>query len=150
MLILDVTIPALPKLTGQTAILPDTVKDVALAGNYAYVADYESGLRIFDASNPTAPVEVGFYDTSGFAEAVTVVGSYAYVADGFNGLRIINITNSAAPTEVGSINTFAYARDVAVVGSYAYVANPGRFLLTILHYRDSGNCGELCLCKWNV
>ena len=32
-------------------------------GNYIYEANYRSGLRIFDATNPLAPVEIGFFDT---------------------------------------------------------------------------------------
>lgn len=32
-------------------------------GNFIYEANYKSGLRVFDATNPLAPVEVGFIDT---------------------------------------------------------------------------------------
>lgn len=35
-----------------------------------------------DVTNLADPMEVGFYDTPGNAEAVAVAGSYAYVADG--------------------------------------------------------------------
>ena len=37
---------------------------VAMSGNLAYVAASSAGLRIINLSNPAAPVEVGFYDTS--------------------------------------------------------------------------------------
>ncbi len=40
----------------------------------AYVAAGEGGVRILDVSNPTAPVEVGFYATPGPAWSITVVG----------------------------------------------------------------------------
>jgi len=45
------------------------------------VDDYGSGLRVLESSNPTAPVEVGFYDTLGLAYGVDVSGGYVYVAD---------------------------------------------------------------------
>lgn len=32
-------------------------------GNFIFEANYRSGLRIYDASNPVAPVEVAFFDT---------------------------------------------------------------------------------------
>ncbi|MFT7462016.1 MAG: choice-of-anchor B domain-containing protein [Pseudohongiellaceae bacterium] len=32
-------------------------------GNLIYEANYRSGLRVFDASNPTSPVETAFFDT---------------------------------------------------------------------------------------
>ena len=55
--------------------------DVAVAGSYAYVADWFGGLRVINVANPAAPIEVGFYDTPGNASGVAVAGSYAYVAD---------------------------------------------------------------------
>ncbi len=62
---------------------------MAVTGNYAYVADGLSGLRIIDVSVPSAPAEVGFYDTSGTAFGVAVAGNYAYVADSGYGLFIL-------------------------------------------------------------
>lgn len=32
-------------------------------GNLIYEANYRSGLRVFDATNPTSPVEIGYFDT---------------------------------------------------------------------------------------
>ncbi|MFN5892129.1 MAG: hypothetical protein ACK45Z_05770, partial [Dolichospermum sp.] len=62
-------------------------------GNYAYVADIDSGLQIIDISNPTTPTLKGNYDTSGSAWGVQVLGNYAYVADIDSGLQIIDISN---------------------------------------------------------
>ena len=73
---------------------PDTAIGVYVSGAYAYVADYgdyDAGLPIIDASNPSSPHEVGYYNTPGFAEGVYVSGAYAYVADVEAGLRIIKI-----------------------------------------------------------
>ena len=80
--ILNIADPSLPTLAGQTGVFPGIVNDVAVAGNYAYVADGSAGLRIIDVSLPSAPAEVGFYDTPGAAYDVAVAGNYAYVADG--------------------------------------------------------------------
>ncbi|MCK4413440.1 MAG: hypothetical protein KAY32_07855 [Candidatus Eisenbacteria sp.] len=38
---------------------------VAVAGDYAYIADYQAGLRIIDVSDPTAAFGVGAKDTPG-------------------------------------------------------------------------------------
>ena len=83
----------------------------------------DSGLRIVDIANPAAPREVGYYDTPGAGEGVTVAGTYAYVADGYSGLRIVDIANPTAPHEVGYYNTPGYALGVTVAGTYAYVAH---------------------------
>ena len=63
--------------------------NVAVGGNYAYVADTWEGMRIIDISNPSNPFEVGFFDTGSSAMGVTVSGNYAYVADGDDGLYIL-------------------------------------------------------------
>ena len=43
-------------------------------------------------SLPSAPAEVGFYDTPGTAGGVAVAGNYAYVADNKYGLFILAYT----------------------------------------------------------
>ncbi len=96
--------------------------DVAISGNYAYVAA-QGALSVFDISIPAHPVMVAIVDTPGSAEGVAVSGNFAYVADWDAGLRVINITDPTAPVEVGSIDTPGYAYGVAVSGSYAYVAD---------------------------
>jgi Ca2+-binding RTX toxin-like protein len=75
---------------------------VQVVGNYAYVADYTSGLQIIDISNPTTPTLKGNYDTSGYARGVQVVGNYAYVADDDKGLQIIDVSEfiNKAPTNL--------------------------------------------------
>lgn len=123
LVIVNIADSAHPALIGQTVPLPDVVRDVAVAGSYAYVADYYGGLRVIDVANPAAPDEVGAHDTPGSARGVAVAGSYAYVADWDGGLRMINVANSTAPVEVGAYEMPGYAWSVAVAGSYAYVAD---------------------------
>jgi hypothetical protein len=52
-----------------------------VAGNYAYVAAGYSGLRVIDVSNPTEPIETGFYITPGIAHSVAISGRFACVGD---------------------------------------------------------------------
>src|SRR2546421_676979 len=65
---------------------------VAVAGNYAYVADEFTGLQIIDISDAVNPQRVGGYDTSGRAYGIVVVGNYAYVADEAAGLQILDVS----------------------------------------------------------
>ncbi|MBD2289535.1 DUF4347 domain-containing protein [Microcystis wesenbergii FACHB-1317] len=96
--------------------------DVQVVGNYAYVADGDSGLQIIDISNPTNPTLKGNYDT-GWAYGVQIVGNYAYIADTYTGLQIIDISNPTNPTFKGNYYTSEAvpAYDVQVVGNYAYI-----------------------------
>ena len=70
---------------------PSQAEGVYVSGNYAYVADDESGLRIIDISNPSLPNEVGYYDTPGYAWGVYVSGNYVYVADNGYGFLILEM-----------------------------------------------------------
>ncbi|MFN9172750.1 MAG: DUF4347 domain-containing protein, partial [Dolichospermum sp.] len=101
----------------------DWARGVQVVGNYAYVADSDSGLQIIDISNPSTPTLKGNYNTSGAAFGVQVVSNYAYVADVYSGLQIIDISNPTTPTLKGNYDTSGWAYGVQVVGNYAYVAD---------------------------
>ncbi len=110
---------------------PYLAQNVYVAGNYAYVADYASGLQIVDLTNPKAPVIVGSYDTPGVANDVFVSGNYAYVADDGSGLQIIDVSNPKTPSLAGNYDTPGDAKAVFIFGNYAYVAD-GSYGLQII------------------
>ena len=106
----------------------DPAYDVAVAGNYAYVAAGSAGFRVVDLSNRTNST-VGEYYSRGHASRLAVAGHYAYVAEsgrwtGSNnlggGLEVIDIINPANPQRVGALTNFD-AGDIAVSGNYACV-----------------------------
>ena len=102
---------------------PGNATGVAVAGDYAYVADYTSGLQVIDISDPTSPVYAGSYNTPGYAYGVAVAGDHAYVADITHGLQVIDISDPTSPAYAGSYDTPGYAFGVAVAGDHAYVAD---------------------------
>lgn len=127
LVILNISNPAHPMVVSQGPMFPGSVTGVFVAGNYAYVAAGTGGLRVVDVSDPTAPAEVGVYDTPGYAHDVYVADSYAYVAD-VASLRVMDVSNPTAPQQVGfydlprgdSFRMGAYG--IYVAGAYAYVA----------------------------
>jgi hypothetical protein len=70
---------------------PGFADGVAIAGDYAYVADRPSGLHVIDISDPTNPVSAGSYDTPGTAYDVAISGDHAYVADYSSGLQVVQV-----------------------------------------------------------
>jgi len=104
--------------------LGEVALDVAVSGNYAYVAGVSS-LKVVDISNPKAPTVVGTENTTS-TRVIKIAGKYAY-AGGLNGLLVYDISDPHTPVLFGSTNT-GLVRDVDVVGRYAYVsANSGAF-----------------------
>ncbi len=88
LVVLDIADPAHPALLGRTGVLGGVVRDIVLAGGYAYVAAGSAGLIVIDVSNPAAPVQVGAVDTAGDARGVALAGTHAYVADAWMGIAV--------------------------------------------------------------
>lgn len=94
---------------------------VAVAGQYAYVAAYGSGLRVVDVSDAAHPTEVGVYQTESEAWSVVVEGRYAYVAT-HGSLHVVDVTDPAQPVRAGWLSILSGGlRDLAVSGGVAYM-----------------------------
>jgi hypothetical protein len=65
--------------------------DIAVHGNYAYVADRNDGLKVIDISNENSPEHKATIDTV-TAIGVGVSGSFAYVVDWIN-LNVVDISD---------------------------------------------------------
>lgn len=111
--------------------------NVYVSGNFAYACEivqtgYPShGLTIIDISNPTSPVEEGFYNTGKSVSSVWVSGIYAYLAATDSGLVILNISTPSSPSKTGAYNTPGRAYDIYLASNYAYVADGSSGLLII-------------------
>jgi hypothetical protein len=57
-------------------------------GDYCYVASEGTGIRAINISNPSVPVEAGFYDGVPQSRGVAVNGKYVYVTEKGDGLTI--------------------------------------------------------------
>ncbi|OJH48801.1 PGF-pre-PGF domain-containing protein [Methanohalophilus portucalensis] len=107
------------------------VNDVTISGNYAYIANGESGLVIMDISDPFSPSSTGsvYLGWRNFATDISVDGNYAYVCNEAHcsfdddGMIIIDISDPTNPFAAGSYTDSGYLFDVTVDGNYAYATN---------------------------
>ena len=109
-------IPALAPYAEAGGGIPN---DVAIDGNYAYVAA-ASALVILDISTPSDPQVVGSVALPGIVKGVALYGECAFVACDMDGLRVVDVSDPAHPTEVAHLDMTA--RSVTVHTWYAYVA----------------------------
>lgn len=109
----------------------DEIQDIEIAGNYAYLALGNHGIRILDVSNPDQPTQVGEFDTPGHSSGLSLKGNVLFVADGNNGLLVFDVSNPAAIEYLWRFSDPRDARDVAFRNNYAYIAD-GRSGLHIL------------------
>lgn len=100
-----------------------TIRSIFVSGNYAYLAETTSGLRVINITNPNSPSMVALFDTPGTASDIFVSGNTAYVADGSAGVQIVDVTTPAAPVLLGSYDTDGTTNDIFVKGNYAYLAD---------------------------
>lgn len=123
LVIWDISEPPHPRQVGSLLLpLPlQAAQDIKVAGDVALVITPKAGLRVVDVSEPTAPTEVGFYETSGIVLAVAVSGHIAYLVEKGKGLRVLDLSKPASPVEVGHLAR-ANIWDVAVADGYAYLA----------------------------
>ena len=114
--IVGVALPTLPSLLGGvTGLTRDRASDVAISGNYAFVARADAGtgsalllshsLAIIDIANPATPTLVATYDVpNGYyawsGRAVSVANGRAYLITD-NGLTVLDVSDPLVPVKIG-------------------------------------------------
>ena len=107
-------------------------EDIALVGDFAYVADKIEGIKVFDCTNVASPFQADHL--TGFDEAwdLVVDGDTVYVADKGYGLRVVDAANPGQPTVVADEPTSDgyLVSAIAVDGDTVYIGggtgNQGR------------------------
>ncbi|MFA7331388.1 MAG: T9SS type A sorting domain-containing protein [Candidatus Delongbacteria bacterium] len=100
----------------------DTVRDVVVDGDRAYLAANFAGLCIVDVSDPVHPLRLGTLPSLE-AQAVALQGQLAYLADREAGLRVIDVSDPALPRQTGHLPSLDKTLDVIVRDSLAFVAD---------------------------
>jgi len=118
----ELKLPTLPSFAGSYDT-PGFARGVAVAGDFAFVADHGSGLSVIDISDPNNPVFVDNITLLSNAYDVVVEGDLAFVAYGGAGLKIFDISNPSNLSSEGEYDTPNNAVDVAVSGDLAFVAD---------------------------
>lgn len=139
--IIDVSKPRTPALLSTFKGRARWNRGVDISGSMAYIASSmakgASSLQIVDISDPSAPVQVGSYETPGVAQDVAVLGTLAFVADREAGLEVIDVSDPANPIGAGFYRTRMFASKVAVSEQLTFMSLQKKGL-TILKY-DSRN-----------
>ena len=133
LVVMDISTPSRPVVTGGTEHLQGGIADVAVVGNRAYVVASEREplgwvtyiygvFAVVDISNPAHPTILSYLrmPRESWVRAVDVAGDRAYLIDD-KGLWTIDVSNSAAPTILGR---YWYSRGyvrVAASGDTVYV-----------------------------
>jgi YVTN family beta-propeller protein len=133
----DISNPKAPKLLGSTTT--GDARDVAITGNFAFVADFQRSTTSVDITSPSVPVVLSHIldpNLGGFLQDIVLSGNFALAADVkfVNGIPITDITD---PTnlQARAILNFPQRDDngmgIAADGTYVYLvtehSNLGKF-----------------------
>jgi hypothetical protein len=91
---LNISNPSSPVYAGayDMPVLSTYAQDLAVSGNYVYMVTASSGMRVIDKSNPSYPVEVGYYKyPPSISGHICISGAYA-VAQSTSGILILQYT----------------------------------------------------------
>jgi hypothetical protein len=103
--VLDISSPSSPRVTNTISLDNDVsvyAEDMAIKGNYAYIVADNTGILLYDLSNPVSPSLVKHYKGNLHFIHIKSEGNYAYLADENNGLlNVIDISNPLLPTLMG-------------------------------------------------
>jgi len=110
--------------------LPSGFSDMAVAGQYAYIASLIDGMRVVDISNPSAPQEIAHLKLQDNKAAwrIFISGHLAYLIVG-ESVDVIDISNPHHPRIQGSASfpPNNNSPDFAMSGDYiyAFISNSG-------------------------
>jgi hypothetical protein len=79
-----------------------------IAGNFAYLASWSGGLRIYDVTDPNQPREICNFKTPYSTWDVRVTGKHAYVMDSGASIHVLDVSDPAKPQEVGQFSCTGY------------------------------------------
>jgi hypothetical protein len=119
--IADVSNPEAPVQIGYLDLVFDSLYDLAVVGNQAFVSAYNDGLSLIDISDPSSPVLVSIILPTDKVLGLTSTGDLVFVAVWDHGLRILDASTPFAPLEIGWIDTLGHAQRVEVSGNLALI-----------------------------
>jgi len=95
---------------------------VAVEGDHAYLAGWESGLIVVDVSDPAQMRVLAHTDAPSAASGVAVASGQVAVTDYWQDLWLFDVTNPSMPVNTGSFMGSDFPVDVELSGGYAVLA----------------------------
>ena len=120
--IADITDPSDPQIIGGYSGNPSNYCGAIMAqGNYAYTAEEQDGLCVYDLSDINNPVKVTCYNEVGYISDLFISGNILFLSDYQNGLVTLDISNPSNPVFMDQAE-FEQSCDLWADGNTIFVA----------------------------
>jgi len=116
-------LPNQPVFVTSFSVSPDNINGLFLSGTLLFAACGNTGMAIFDITNPAAPLLRSVTNTSGVATDVIVNANIAFLADSYNGTLIFNVTDPTAPSALSRISPEGQILGLALNNNSLYLAD---------------------------
>lgn len=97
--------------------------DLALSGNYAFIAADSCGLEVVDISDPAHPSDVITYTLPGVALGIYIDGETAYITLDSESIFVLDVADPLNMVYLGSYSTVGQTVELFVDGATGYSAN---------------------------
>jgi len=91
--------------------------------NTLFVADWFSGIHLYDITEPHQPLLLSSLKTKGSPKGIVVRDDYAYVADDDHGLLVVDLSDPHQPRSVATLPTPGLAYIPQLQGELLYLAS---------------------------
>jgi len=135
LIIVDISIPASPAVKSNIPLDNEFVVLMAIHGQYLYIKTESpiDPVYIFDVSDPTNPIRVGFLNVRTSAFATT--GNHFYLCKEDSTFQIWDLTTPATPKQLSLVKTPYAGQAVIISDNFAYVI-AGNTLVAIIDVSD--------------
>jgi hypothetical protein len=122
--IVDIADPYQPAVIGSAAT-DHFASAVTVQFPYAYVADWQGGIKIFDLQTLSNPLLLAHIPTS-LTYDTAVQGNYLFAADSIFGLAVYDISDFNQITKLAGYTELSICNQILLSGNQAYVADGSR------------------------
>ena len=106
-----------------------------IQGDIIYVADWFSGLHLYDISIANEPRLISSLHTPGSPKGVVVRGNIAFIADDDHGLQVADVSDKRRPVIIASLPLRGLAYTMKLIGNRLFLASHygGLHIIDVTH-----------------
>ncbi|MCF7810140.1 T9SS type A sorting domain-containing protein [bacterium] len=107
----------------------------ASSDDLLYVSTPDSGMQIYNISNPAEPERIASYMTYNRVEDIELSDNLCFITTGETGLRILDVSVPSEPRSIRFYNTIGTAYDIEIEDNHVYICD-GEYGFLVLDITD--------------